>query len=285
MGLTLNGREVKYSSFSGGERHLCISEILKLKPDFSFDPIRVFKIKAILDSSDSIMDLLLLVDAIRQDSPNRKINVTIPYFPYARQDRVCNKGESFSLKVMANLINSMKLDSVTIYDPHSDVTPALIDNCIIERMCDIIFYSDLRQFIHKNKIVLVSPDAGAQKKTIDVSINMNNCPSAFVPNVIQATKTRDTKTGEITSTQVYGNVKEKNVLIVDDICDGGRTFIELSKVLREKGANKIYLYVTHGIFSKGMDVLRPHFDEVFAYHTIGKNKQKESEFLKILSNK
>lgn len=79
-------------------------------------------------------------------------------------------------------------------------------------------------------------------------------------------KARNVQTGEITGTEVYGDVKDKVVLIIDDICDGGRTFIELGKVLKERGASKVILYVTHGIFSQGKQVFEGIIDEVYAKH-------------------
>ncbi|MEQ2351952.1 phosphoribosyltransferase family protein [Pseudoalteromonas piscicida] len=81
--------------------------------------------------------------------------------------------------------------------------------------------------------------------------------------VIQAQKVRNLKTGEIVQTQVLGEVKGKDLLIVDDICDGGRTFTELAKVLKAQGANSIALYVTHGIFSQGLGVFSGLIDTVY----------------------
>src|SRR5882672_10205300 len=83
-------------------------------------------VKAYLNDSNDIMKLLLLIDAIKRNNEDVKIFLTIPYFPYARQDRSCNYGEPLSVKVMANLINSLECYNVTIYDPHSDVTAALL---------------------------------------------------------------------------------------------------------------------------------------------------------------
>jgi len=80
------------------------------------------------------------------------------------------------------------------------------------------------------------------------------------------------------STRFNGNAKGKNLVIVDDICDGGRTFIELARVLKEKGANKVALYVTHGIFSQGLDVLKEHIDHVYCVHAFNAER---SDFLTI----
>jgi ribose-phosphate pyrophosphokinase len=98
-------------------------------------------------------------------------------------------------------------------------------------------------------IVLVSPDAGANKKTFEVA-------KYFSTNFIRADKLRDLTTGQIKETIVYADdLTGKTAVILDDICDGGRTFIELAKVLKAKGAAKVILFVTHGIFSAGLDPL------------------------------
>jgi ribose-phosphate pyrophosphokinase len=95
---------------------------------------------------------------------------------------------------------------------------------------------------------LVSPDFGASKKIYKLATELD------LP-VIQANKVRDNK-GQIIKTEVYvDNLEGKDVLIVDDCCDGARTFIEIAKVLKEKNVGSISLYVTHGIFSKGLDVI------------------------------
>jgi len=96
------------------------------------------------------------------------------------------------------------------------------------------------------------------KKTLKISEQFNG-----VPEVIQAHKVRNLKTGEIIKTEVLGNVEGKNVLIADDICDGGRTFIELAKVLKNEGALEVSLFITHGIFSKGLDVFTGLIEHIY----------------------
>jgi len=159
---------------------------------------------------------------------------------------VCAGGEALSIKVAANIINSMKFDKVRVYDCHSDVGVALIDNCFNVDQ-DEIFHDVFMHYVGTNS-VLVSPDAGANKKTQKLS-NFYRLP------FIRADKSRDVNTGEINGTVVYGDCAGKTAIICDDICDGGRTFIELSKALYKSGATKVVLVVTHGIFSKGLNPL------------------------------
>jgi ribose-phosphate pyrophosphokinase len=236
-------------TFSGGERHLSIPEETETETEMYCD------IKAILWDSDGIMDLLLVCDAIKRKGIIIN-SILIPYLPYARQDRVCNKNEPHSLCVMAGLINSIGARSICIVDAHSSVAEALIHNYRAITVMDIFKRSNLELGNHYD--VIIAPDAGAEKKVGEVG-------RYFELPVEVARKVRDTKTGEIVKTAINPetDLNDKKILIIDDICDGGRTFIELSKVIKDLYTPKrIDLYVTHGIFSKGTNVLKPHFDAV-----------------------
>ncbi len=272
MTIYVNSVAVPTFNFSGGECSIKVNPALINAKT---------KVVANLFNSDDVMSLLLTVDAIRRINPCTKIDLTIPYFPYARQDRVCNTGESLSVKVMADLINSLCCEQITICDPHSDVTPALLNNCKTITISEIIADSFLREVIQDNRLTLLSPDAGAEKKVSSVAKKLST-PSSSI-NFICASKVRDTRTGNITSTKIQDNVDSLNIMILDDICDGGRTFIELAKILKSKGGNDIYLYVTHGIFSKGFDELRQYFKHIYCYNTLLAKDKTDPSFLTILN--
>ena len=174
---------------------------------------------------------------------------------------MCAKGESFALKLFCDLINSLNVEKVTIFDPHSDVAPALLNNVVVLKQVDIInrFQSFINRVLAANNGVFVSPDAGANKKTSEIAKYFNH------REFIRADKLRNLETGEILETIVYkDDLTGKTVFIADDICDGGRTFIELAKSLKSKGADKVILYVTHGIFSKGTEtILNSGIDEIY----------------------
>lgn len=233
------GENIKYKSFifSGGE--------VSVKLEQKFPNFKELKITAFLKNSNDIMLLLNVTDAIRQQyGHDIPLNLLLKYCPYARQDRVCDNGESFGLKVFAQIINTFNYNSVGILDPHSEVAPALFNRgYAIPLECSFD-----RKYI-ENTNYLVSPDAGANKKVFQLAKTYN------IP-MIRADKLRDLSNGQIIETTVYAeNLEGKKVLIVDDICDGGRTFIELTKQLKAKGA-EVDLYITYGIFSKGKEVLK-----------------------------
>ncbi len=263
--------EVKITRFPAGESLVSIDDEQRIP----YGEAIYAKITLNWENNDDLVNLLLLTDCIRQRyiGHDLRINLDMPYMPYARQDRVCNKGESLSVKVIANLINSQNYFSVLIRNAHSEVTPALINNCINLSMEDIA--SSITSICKPDNTILVSPDAGANKKVFSFAKDNK------YPEVVRADKTRDVLTGKITGTKVFLDgykplnhpsgeidmrtmepfkhdtiVTDKDFLILDDICDGGYTFIQLAKELRKYTTGQIFLYVTHGLFTKDLGCLR-----------------------------
>lgn len=234
-------------------RHIHSDGAINIATDtpFWFGPVTI-KVEPSHDQAFQAMELALVTDAVRRNMRGSDdIHLVMPYVPYAREDRICNPGESFGAKVLCDLINSMKFKSVEIWDAHSDVVPALL-NRVTNVHC-----SEFVKHIATRDMVLVAPDAGAAKK-------VSACATAIGAEMVIGGKKRDTKTGAITGSFVWTeDIGDRDFLIVDDICDGGRTFIELAKLLRHHTTGKIKLYVTHGIFSQGMQVFDGLIDEVF----------------------
>lgn len=218
-----------------------------------------------IQNSDDILEILMLVDAIRRDPiyKRSKLRLRIPYVPYSRQDRVMVPGESLSIKVFADLINSLKLDEVEIWDPHSDVTPALIDNCTVISQEDLLDRTLGSIGWNNYNYTLICPDAGARKKILKIAKKLD------IKRIIYADKVRDVATGNILGTTIdFGdfNFQEgSKFLIVDDICEYGRTFTEIAKKLVIPMTGKKYtvdLHVTHGFFPDGLKLLHTYFDTI-----------------------
>lgn len=233
--------------FNGGEVHV---ELITFPEDKDVTEVTVM---AYIKSSEDVMKLAMVKDACDRHFTNAVIKLSLPYFPYARQDRVNTAGEALGAKVMGDMINNMCFSQVTVCDPHSDVVAAVLEDVVVESQ-DWIFKQHMASHpitgkLRTGQAALVSPDAGALKKTMKLARH-------YHAKVVVGEKIRDTSTGEITGTVVHDTnaifPAVEEVIIVDDICDGGRTFTELAKVLKEEhGVKKVGLYVTHGIFSKG----------------------------------
>lgn len=227
----------EFIQFPNGERLFRLDG--KLEPSF---------IQFNFENQSDIMDLMLAANSLK----GHKINLMMPYVPYSRQDRVTQEGESFSLKVFCDLINSLNFNQVHITDPHSNVTPALLNNCVIETQYQV-FFEDIHNW--PNKFYLISPDAGAAKKIHELIGVSSNCLG-----VIQCDKIRDTVTGKIKGMRLldWGHpyVPHSDYIIIDDICDGGATFTKIADELdKVQLGGRYILMVTHGFFTKGLEPL------------------------------
>lgn len=243
---TENNIDYNFFTFSGGEPHIkIISEL---------ENVSEVTITHRIQSFNDIGTLLLATNALK-NMGIKKLHVVIPYFPAARQDRLMVSGEPLSVKVYADIINAQNFESVTVFDPHSEVTPALLNNCRI--IDNHKFIERITQQLSDN-LLLISPDGGALKKIYKVAAYLQNY------EVIECSKSRNVKTGQLTGFKVYADdLQGKDCLIVDDICDGGGTFLGLAKELKAKNAGNLYLAISHGIFSKGFDELEKHFTKIF----------------------
>lgn len=255
--------EISYKSFifSGGEPHI--------KIDSGFDINASVTVTHRLNSFNDLGLLCVAVDALRRMGV-KKIILFIPYFPAARQDRVMVQGEALSVKVYADIINAMALDKVIVFDAHSEVTPALVNNC--EVVPNHTFIQEVLKIISQD-VKLISPDGGALKKIYKVSEFLEGV------EVVECSKSRDVKTGKLSGFKVYNDdLQGTNCLIVDDICDGGGTFVGLAKELKNKNAGKLYLAVSHGIFNKGFEVL-DCFEKIFTTNSF---KDFEGESVQVI---
>ena len=238
-------------SFPGGERHVRLPESVLGCADLCWT------ITAGVYSADGVMDLLLLTDALKRAVPaGAHIHLQLPYVPYARQDRVAVDGEPLSAAVFCQLINSAEFASVTVSDPHSDVVPALLKNVRVIPAAHYVKQLRDGALAPHGDFAVVAPDAGARKRVDGVA-------KAIGSQVVYASKRRDPLSGRLSDAAIEAALPDIPLLVVDDICDGGGTFIALAAALRERSQKPLYLYVTHGLFTKGLAPLRMHFDGIF----------------------
>lgn len=258
------GKSIDFETFtfSGGEPHIKIKEAVK-------DAITITQR---ITSFNDIGFILLATDALRRMNV-KEINLFIPYVPAARQDRVMVSGEPLSVKVYADIINSQNYEKVTVFDPHSEVTPALLNN--VEVIDNHEYVKQCLASI-KDEIVLISPDGGALKKIYKLSAYLGGI------EVIECSKKRDVKTGELSGFTVYSDdLKGKTGVVVDDICDGGGTFLGLGKALQEKNSGDLHLIVSHGIFNKGFEQLESIYKTIFTTNSFRDVKSKKVVQIKL----
>ena len=258
--ILVNGERVNYSKWGGGE--------IKFKLPYISSGGRSVEIFALIQSSDDIMALAMITDAVKRLDIGDVV-LLMPYFPYGRQDRIF-AGEALGAKVMAGIINSMGFSSVIIDHPHSYVTENLIDNVIVKKSISKHVAHRISSLSSKgDSPILVAPDAGASKLVEELA-KSSNCRYTV------AMKSRVDGSPKFIGLVGPDAVKDGDVVIVvDDICDGGRTFVELIKGMRENLPGIEFsaeLIVTHGIFSRGKDELNQHFSKITAVHDWTRNQ-------------
>lgn len=211
------------------------------------------------------------------------IHLYTPYFIGARSDRQFEEGGNNYLKqVICPTINSLNFKSVTVLDPHSDVLEACLNNfkkigTTGETMSLVSWATrELYGVVHNGKYpcVLVSPDAGAAKKIYKIAEQIG-----YKGDIITCSKKRDKK-GNLSKIVVptFVTPAKNDILIIDDICDGGATFINIAKNIKDSWHNsKIYLIVTHGIFSKGFAELTEYFDGIYCTNSYSDHSEEAED--------
>ncbi|XAI97306.1 PrsA phosphoribosylpyrophosphate synthetase [Leptolyngbya phage Lbo-JY46] len=223
------------------------------------------------------LDLELIACAVAslRELGVEEIHLYVPYILGGRSDRKFGEGGNNYLKdVICPIINSLNFKSVTCVDPHSDVLEACIKGFRKESNSFLVddtisrLYGDSGECKWEDRFILISPDAGASKTIYKLAEQIG-----YKGDIITCSKDRGVD-GKLTKTVVpikinggpskIGYYMSKDYIIIDDICDGGATFINISKELKNQGVTgKIYLIVTHGIFSKGIKELSQYFDGIY----------------------
>lgn len=245
--------ELKTFNFPSGEPHIEIPDGLVLMSDES-DLTVTWRFNGKIDGLFRIAMLKNILD--NECSSDRVINLELPFFPCARQDRHTLQGQPFSVEVVASIINSMNWSKVTVFDPHSDVLVDELNNCHVVTQLECLKTTtavDMNLYS-----AIVAPDKGSIKKASSIA-NEYDLP------LIVCNKVRNPSTGKLTSFEVIDkpDIELSKVLVVDDICDGGGTFIGVACAIEDAlQVSKIDLYVTHGLFTKGFDSLLEHYNAI-----------------------
>ena len=245
MSITVNGQKIEGFSFPGGERHINVGQI---------GEALTFRVESKIRSSDDLMDTMLICDALYRKAPHIPITLCLPYLPYARQDRVCASGDPFSLNVISRMLNSLSVQQVVTFDPHNIRECAKSINAF-RVIPNTQFVEDIIDEVRPD--FLICPDAGARFKYAKI---WEMLPTTF------CRKNRDPLTGKLSGFSLDKNSFMPNRysrgLVVDDICDGGGTFLGIADLF--EGKVDLHLTVSHGIFSKG---LRDLFSKFSTIHT------------------
>jgi len=264
----------KVSQFPDGQQSI---DIIVSDPtdfyDMSMNIKEGVEIRSRMNSFKDV-ELIVCVNQALRNLGVKKIELYVPYFLGARSDRKFSIGSVNYIKdVIAPIINLQGFDKVTVVDPHSDVLEACLQNYNKKGNLDLVrgslqkYWMMTGQIISDmSKVVYISPDAGALKKvySVDKSFKSNH-------DVVVCSKYRDVD-GKLSKTLVplTDDILDKDLFIIDDICDGGGTFLNIAKAIKENEnfTGRIYLVVSHGIFSRGFDDLKNSFEHIFTTNSI-----------------
>jgi ribose-phosphate pyrophosphokinase len=236
---TMQPLDLRVFSFPGGEPHV----------SFGDGPLPgEVMIDARIGSFDDLGAVLVLNDALVRHGC--RVTLFCPYLPGARQDR----GAPLTAKVVADVINLGRFDRVIGLDPHSDVMPALVDRFVAVGPDRIAQSAPVRSTMFDGASGVICPDAGAVKRTELVA-------AALGLPVVYARKHRDFATGALSGFTCDAVDPAATYVVVDDICDGGGTFLGLADVIGLP-APQLRLWVSHGIFSKGATALHERFGRI-----------------------
>lgn len=231
--------------FADGEVSVIINENVRHQNCFIIQPTCSNK-DLNISVNDSIMELLVIIDALKRGSAYQ-VNVVIPYYGYSRQDRKDYSRAPISAAVVAKCLESQNINRVIVYDLHAgQIAGFFSNNCPLDNLyVEKYFLSYITQKIIKRvsieNIIIVAPDEGAVKNVIRMSKRLG-CSAATIFK-------QRSKPNEIEAMTLMGDVKDKVAIMVDDIIDTGGTMIKASDLLLEKGAKEVYMLACHGLFS------------------------------------
>lgn len=248
--ISLNGVNIEkaFFTFPTGEECFDLRGI-----EYRQDTSNILEITASVRDAQWVLRLLLILDYFN-GSTAKQIILNLPYIPFSRQDRYCSKFQPFTLKWFIENLNSFgNILEVRTRDIHSNVSKGI--NKLFEHQP---FYN--KTLWDREDISLVAPDQGARYR-------VNTLGTIHGKYVVECHKQRSL-TGKIEKYEILSCIENRHkFVIIDDICDGGATFIECAKLLREAGATYISLHVSHGFFTKGFDPFVGYIDDISWLHT------------------
>jgi ribose-phosphate pyrophosphokinase len=193
-------------------------------------------------TNDNLMELLILLDALRRSSA-RRITAVMPYFGYARQDRRSSGRTPISAKLVANLITEAGANRVLTLDLHSGQIQGFFDIPCDNLYAAPVIVRDIEQKFGKDNVMIVSPDVGGVVRARNVASRLG-VPLAIVDK-------RRKKAGVSEVMNIIGDVAGHTCILIDDIVDSGGTLINAAEALLEAGATDVSAYITHGVLSNG----------------------------------
>ena len=192
-------------------------------------------------ANDHVMELLITIDALKRGSAKR-ISAIMPYYGYARQDRKSGPRTPISAKLLANLISVAGANRALMVDLHAGQIQGFFDIPTDNLFAAPVFVEDIKRKFDSKSTIIVSPDVGGVVRARAIAKRVD-CDLAIIDK-------RREKAGVSEVMNVIGDVKNKKCILIDDICDTAGTLSNAAEALKQKGAESVYSYITHGVLSK-----------------------------------
>lgn len=283
--LNTNLSSTKNMRFSDGEVKLIISDNVRGENCFiiqstcrSIEPKKYGNIEQVPSVNDNLMELFIMVDALKRGSANT-VNLVIPYFGYQRQDRKDYSRAPISAAVIARIIETLNVNRVMIFDLHAgQISGFFSNNCPVDNLyAESYFRRYIKENIFTDNVVFVGPDAGAVKTNYRVS-------QYFKAQTCSIFKNR--KDGVIDHMMLIGDVKGKNVVMIDDMIDTAGTICAAANLLKQHGALSIHIFATHALFSGNAieKINKSEIDKVIVTNSVPNKKsifENETKFILI----
>jgi len=227
---------------------------------------------------ENYMQLFFTIDALKRNGA-KSVTAVVPYFGYQRQDHVFREGEDVSVKVVAEILDKIGLDRLIVVDLHSIKIKEAFNTPVSHLSALPIFAEIIKsKGWDRDRTTLVSPDAGGMRRIKILSEMLNNMSFAVIE------KNRDLATGSVTAEKIKGKIGRK-AIIVDDMISSGGTIAAAAELLKKQGAEEIYVFATHAVFSeKAPQILqKAAVNKVYVTDTVFVSGEKRFPKLEILS--
>ena len=227
---------------------------------------------------ENYMQLFFTIDALKRNGA-KSVTAVVPYFGYQRQDHVFREGEDVSVKVIAEILDKIGLDRLIAVDLHS-VKIKEAFNIPVSHLSALPIFAEIikSKGWDRDRTTLVSPDMGGMRRIKILSEMLGNMPFAVIE------KNRDLATGSVTAEKIEGKIGKK-AIIVDDMISSGGTIAVAAEFLRKNGAEEIYVFATHAVFSeKAPQILQAAaVNKVYVTDTVFVSGERRFPKLEILS--
>ncbi len=223
--------DVKVTDFSDGEFQPSFEETVRGQD--------VFIVQSTMPPADNLFELLLMVDAARRASAN-KIIVVLPYFGFARQDRKDKPRVAIGAKLVANMLMAAGIDRIMTMDLHADQIQGFFEVPVDHLFGSTIFFPEIEK-LNNGNLIMAAPDAGGAKRSNSYAKRLD-CGLALCHK-------QRKKANVVAEMTVIGDVKGKDVILVDDMCDTAGTLTQAADLFMEKGAKSVRAFCTHAVLS------------------------------------